>query len=75
MIIAALGAYYLRHKKIKFILETPLLILVGACGGALLKFFGFQSDLDAMCDGFPYIFFLVLFPPIMFQASFAVNKV
>jgi hypothetical protein len=75
MIIGALGGYYFRHKKIKFILETPLLIIVGVCSGALLKLFDFQSDLDTMCAGFPYIFFLVLFPSIMFQALFAINKV
>lgn len=75
MITGALVAYFLRQKKFQFLLEAPLLILAGVCGGAFLKVFGFQSDLDVMCGSFPYIFFLILFPPIMFHASFAMNKV
>jgi len=75
LIVSALASYYLRSKKITFIQDAPLITFIGMSSGFLLKFCGYDKDLNIIVSAFPNIFFLVLIPPIIFHSSYVINKV
>jgi sodium/hydrogen exchanger 8 len=65
------------YKKLSYlhiIPESIVAVIIGSIFGGIIKWYSYNEDLINILSFEPHAFFLLLLPPIMYDAGFTLNK-